>query len=92
MDALRGSLQLQEVPTAQALKRNPAMTQSAKPHKHRQEFFENLRTMPFDELVARYSKKPFSLRNTMAAMMKNMGLGPVIHKVKILGNRGRHQG
>lgn len=74
MDSLRGQLRLQEVPVAQALKPNPAMTQSAKPHKHRQEFFEHLGTMPFDKLVARYCKKPFSFRNTVAGVLRKLGL------------------
>lgn len=74
MDSLRGQLRLQEVPVAQALKPNPAMTQSAKPHKRRQEFFEHLGTMPFDKLVARYCRKPFSFRSTVAGMLRKLGL------------------
>lgn len=81
MDALRGSLRLQEVPVAQALKPNPAMTQSAKPHKHRQEFFEHLGTMPFDKLVARCCRKPFSFRSTVAGVLRKLGL---IAQVKAL--------
>ena len=81
MDALRDSLRLQEVPVTQALKPNPAMTQSAKPHKRRQEFFEHLGTMPFDKLVARYCRKPFSFRSTVAGVLRKLGL---IAQVKAL--------
>ena len=48
----------EEVNLNEAIKYNPSMITSSKPDKNREEFFENLEKMDFNELVNKYTEKP----------------------------------
>lgn len=48
----------EEINLNEAIKYNPSMITSSKPDKNREEFFENLEKMDFNELVNKYTEKP----------------------------------
>ena len=65
----------------QALKANPAMTHSAAPHKNRQQFFANLGTIPFEKLVHKYARPPFTLRGAAVKTLRRLGLYQALRKL-----------
>ena len=71
------SLRIKPVDTYEALKGNPSMLQSVPPHPRRAEFFANLDTLPFDELVHKFAREPISIKMLASAFLKKIGLFPV---------------
>lgn len=81
LEAVRAELRLKQVQAEQALKANPAMTHSAAPHKNRQQFFANLGTIPFEQLVHKYARPPFTLRSAAVKTLRRLGLYQALRKL-----------
>lgn len=56
----------EEVNLYETIKYNPSMITSSKPDKNREEFFENLEKMDFNELVNKYTEKPNFVLNCIS--------------------------
>ena len=82
LDALCTQLRIKDSPIEQALIGNPSMLHSAKAHRRRKQFFDNLGKMPFDALVAKYCKPERSLKNRLKSMLKKIGVEKIVWKLK----------
>lgn len=79
--AVDHQMKIKEVPTEQALRGNPAMTCSAKPHMHRSLFFERIDALPFETLVQKYAKPAFSWKKIVGEILKLIGVKGEAQKI-----------
>lgn len=64
-----------------AIAGNPAMIQSAAPHKNREDFFAHLDELPFDTLVRRYAHQSYTAKQIIALALKKLGLFESLKRV-----------
>lgn len=71
---LDSKMKYQKVDILKAIKYNPSMIHSAKANKGREDFFENLEELEFDELVKKFAKSRNNWKKKIIISLKKIGI------------------
>lgn len=74
LEAIRKDILIEEVDYQVVPQTNPSMERSARPHRDRSKFFEDLGRISFKELVEKLAKPGFSVKRSLVKLLKITGI------------------